>query len=82
MMYLNISRKKSIFLTFYLLQIKTCPETIVMIVNVGFSICYLNGNVIVTAINSGVPIGLNLGHCPITNPKCPIVFSKPGQNVR
>ena len=26
---------------------------------------------------SGVPIGLNLRHCPITIPKCPIVFSKP-----
>ena len=33
-------------------------------------------------IGSGVPIGLNHGHCPIKNPKCPIVFSKPGQNVR
>ena len=32
--------------------------------------------------NSGVPVRLNLGHCPIKNPKCPIVFSKPGQNVR
>ena len=33
-------------------------------------------------ICSGVPIGINLGHCPIQKPKCPIVWSWFGQNVR
>ena len=37
---------------------------------------------LLTDISSAVPIGINLKHCPIQNPKYPIVCSKPGNNVQ
>ena len=47
-----------------------------------FKVCALEHMNLNSCLTSGVPIGLNLGQCPIKNPKCPIVFSKPRQNVQ